>query len=60
MTHRESKPMTELAKTVIRRRPVYTFPSVELAQLRAQFAASLAGLSWNQQRERELRQRTLT
>ncbi len=60
MTHHESKPMSELVKTVIRRQPVYTVPSVELAQLRAQFDAALAGLRWNQQRERAARQRTPT
>ena len=60
MTHHKPEPMSELVKTVIRRQPVYTFPSVELAQLRAQYDAALAGLRWNQERERAARHRTPT
>jgi hypothetical protein len=49
MRHRESKPMTELVKTVIRRQPVYTFPNVAHAQLQAQLDAAMAALHWDQQ-----------
>lgn len=57
MTHRKPEPLSDRLRHSLRRQPVYTFPSVELAKLRAQYDAAMAGLRWNQEREREDQQR---